>query len=81
MSLSQLFASRRTNHRHQREAEEEGVAMLRRLQELREVTELKPVETLSTQEARTDPLCTPGDPNYVVPAVPSEAAQGSVRAV
>jgi hypothetical protein len=49
MSLNQLLASIRANRRHQREAEEEGVAMLRRLQELREVTEPNPVETLSTQ--------------------------------
>ena len=55
MSLNQLFASIRANRRgRQRHAEEEGVAMLRRLQELLDVTEPKPVETPSTL-AQTGP--------------------------
>jgi hypothetical protein len=49
MSLNQLFASIRANRRRQQHAEEEGLAMLRRLQELRDGTEPKPVETPSTQ--------------------------------
>jgi hypothetical protein len=49
MSLNQLFASIRANRRRQRDAEEEGVAILKRLQELLDVTEPRPVETPSTQ--------------------------------
>jgi hypothetical protein len=58
MSLNQLFASIRANRRRQQHAEE-GLAMLRRLQELRDVTEPKPVKTPFTQaqtENRPEPI-------------------------
>jgi hypothetical protein len=61
MSLNQLFASIRANRRlRQQHAEEEGLAMLRRLQELRDVTEPTPVETpLAQAQTENRPEPTP----------------------